>query len=601
MQEQKNLTDFWDPTRTGISAMQVIQGQQHLALQQQQVEQSTRNQEIDNARQAFLTAAKENPLAAVAAWNNYAGPTGLPKMDNPNALLANPQPYLDMAQHDPGTPQHQEASRIIAGMGESQSTASRKEAELQMLLQGGKQLAGAVGAGTSPAAGMAVLHSSSGQAEAYKALLAQQERAGLNMQLTGLVPVNSETQMGLDRLRPHTEALADIQQKHQQWAATYGPAEAKRKADELIKSNPALARYTQQAQASAPVLEQQLQELQTKTKQVGDNLTLMATGARPQGPQDSLQVMQHQLKASSFHERLLRAQLDLAKDPTNLAHHASVARAALEMNSHVQGLINQAIGPEQVKAELADATNMGRQRYAALPPGQQNSQSAAKIAQQVFTETGKRISTTDVLEGNKLANRPLVEVTNKIDTMVPASVEAQKEFMKSTRTTYDQLKSAPALLNNIAKAKELIPQAKGFMGPGGETLLEAAKFLNNRVGTKISTAGIKSAEELRSRIFFNIMDNLKKMDAQPSQMQQQIMQESLGKLGTDPNALVGVLDAYEDTIRDKVEAHNTEVEGAVDVKFPYNPRIKLPARARQAGADAPPVPQGGGWSIKPLP
>lgn len=164
-----------------------------------------------------------------------------------------------------------------------------------------------------------------------------------------------------------------------------------------------------------------------------------------------------------------------------------------------------------------------------------------------------------------------------IDTQKKASEQAQEEQMKSTRVTFDQLKHAPVLLENIEKAKALIPKAKGFMGTGGETLLEVTKFLNNRIGTNINPSGVKTAEELRSRIFFNIMDNLKKMDAQPSQLQQQIMAESLGKLGTDPNALADVLDAYGDAIRGKVELHNTEVKGAVErnVKFPYDPTIKL--------------------------
>lgn len=176
-----------------------------------------------------------------------------------------------------------------------------------------------------------------------------------------------------------------------------------------------------------------------------------------------------------------------------------------------------------------------------------------------------------------------LSVTN-VNAFTPASQEAQKKFIDSSRTTYDQLKSAPMLLQNIKKAKELIPSAKGFMGTGGETLLEAAKFLNNRLGMSINTAGIKSAEELRSRIFVNIMENLKKMDAQPSQMQQLIMMESLGKLGTDPNALGAVLDAYGDTVRGKIELYNTEVTSAEErgVKFPYNPVIKLPESLKAA-------------------
>jgi hypothetical protein len=185
-------------------------------------------------------------------------------------------------------------------------------------------------------------------------------------------------------------------------------------------------------------------------------------------------------------------------------------------------------------------------------------------------------------------------VQTNVNAFTPASEEAQRDFIKSTRTTYDQIKQAPVALESIEKAKALIPGAKGFMGPGGEALLTAAKFLNNRIGTTINTEGVKDAEELRTRIFFNIMDNLKKMDAQPSQQQQMIMQEALGKLGTDPNALPAVLDAFADVMRGKVQLHNTEVQSAINrgVKFPYDPIVKMPSRKSGTPANTSRAPQG---------
>lgn len=190
--------------------------------------------------------------------------------------------------------------------------------------------------------------------------------------------------------------------------------------------------------------------------------------------------------------------------------------------------------------------------------------------------------------GLKVAGRTVISPMTKIENYMPASEEAQREFMKGSRVTYDQLKQAPTALLNIEKAKALIPTAKGFVGTGGQTLLEAAKFLNNRLGLSIDTAGVTSAEELRSRIFFNIMDNLKKMDSQPSQQQQQIMQESLGSLGTDPNALPRVLDAFAEVIRGKIDIHNKEVGSAIarGVKFPYDPIINLTANKPQLKKNA---------------
>lgn len=169
----------------------------------------------------------------------------------------------------------------------------------------------------------------------------------------------------------------------------------------------------------------------------------------------------------------------------------------------------------------------------------------------------------------------------QVNTQLPASEEAQKEFMKEMRQTYSALKQAPTVLDNIEKAKALVPQAKGFMGAGGEGVLQAASFLNNRLGTSINTQGVKSAEELRSRLFLGIMDNLKKLDSQPSQQQQAALQQALGSIGTDPNALPRVLDVFGDTIRQKVDLYNEEASSAEGrgVKFPYKPTITLKPRA----------------------
>jgi hypothetical protein len=180
----------------------------------------------------------------------------------------------------------------------------------------------------------------------------------------------------------------------------------------------------------------------------------------------------------------------------------------------------------------------------------------------------------------KTTHAPSTQVN--VNAFEPASVQAQKKYIDEVSDRKKQLSTAEVTIQNIEKAKALIPQARGFMGPGGETLLDAAKFMNNRLGTQINTEGVKSAEELRSRIFMQIMDNLKKMDAQPSQQQQQVMQDALGKLGTDPDALPAVLDAFAEVIEGKVADYNKDVKGALErgVMFPYDPEIKLTPRKK---------------------
>jgi hypothetical protein len=202
----------------------------------------------------------------------------------------------------------------------------------------------------------------------------------------------------------------------------------------------------------------------------------------------------------------------------------------------------------------------------------------------------------------RLANAGASRQTTNVNTQIPASEEAQKEYMKEARVTFNTLNTAPSVLANMEEAKKLVPSAKGFMGPGGEPMLKAASFLNNRLGTNIATEGITDATVLRSRLFTGVIENLRKLDAQPTQSQQQVLQDAIGNLGTDPNALPRVLDAFGDILREKVGSYNSEVKDAESrgVKFPYNPVIKMP-EAKKPAADQIPGQNATGGNIVSLP
>jgi hypothetical protein len=195
------------------------------------------------------------------------------------------------------------------------------------------------------------------------------------------------------------------------------------------------------------------------------------------------------------------------------------------------------------------------------------------------------------------ARPPTPAAIQNVNTFTPASEEAQKDFMKSTRATYDTLKQSSAMFANIEAAKKLIPSASVFMGTGGEGMKAAASFLNNRLGMSINTEGVKNAEELRSRLFQGVMANLKKLDSQPSERQQAALENALGSLNTDPNALSNVMEAYADSIRNNIATHNAEVQSAISrgVKFPYDPIIKIPPKIADGVTTNPQFP---GFSIR---
>jgi len=179
-----------------------------------------------------------------------------------------------------------------------------------------------------------------------------------------------------------------------------------------------------------------------------------------------------------------------------------------------------------------------------------------------------------------------------VNAYTPASVEAQKQFVQDVAKERSVLRTAPDTIKNIEAAKKLIPSASTFMGKGGEPLLAAASFLNNRLGFGISTQGVTDATVLRTRLFEGILDNLKKLDSQPSQEQQRVLSEALGNLGTDPAALEQILNRIGETVTDRVDRYNTDVteSEARGIKFPFKPQITLPQRPRVPGSAASQIP-----------
>jgi hypothetical protein len=178
-----------------------------------------------------------------------------------------------------------------------------------------------------------------------------------------------------------------------------------------------------------------------------------------------------------------------------------------------------------------------------------------------------------------------------VNSFVPASEAAQRDFMDKTAKTYDALKGAPVMLGNISKAKDIAASGNPFIGSFGTQKAAVAQFFNNNLGTSIAPDQIADAGELKNRLFQQIMDNLKKMDAAPSQMQQQLMMEALGNLNTDPKALTQIMSVTEEIIRGKVAVHNKEVADAEKrgVKFPFNPMVDLGPTSSSAPMTAMPT------------
>lgn len=171
-----------------------------------------------------------------------------------------------------------------------------------------------------------------------------------------------------------------------------------------------------------------------------------------------------------------------------------------------------------------------------------------------------------------------------------ANTEAGKQFIEKQAKNFEMLRDVPATIQNMNRAKQLAgSQASQFMGPFGESKLAITKFMRANVPGmgNISTEGVTNAEELKSALFNQVMDNLKKMDASPSQYQQQVMQEAFGTLRTDPQSLPKILDVFSDILKNRVAIHNQTVKSAEErgTTFPYDISVKMPQSGGGVPAD----------------
>jgi hypothetical protein len=173
-------------------------------------------------------------------------------------------------------------------------------------------------------------------------------------------------------------------------------------------------------------------------------------------------------------------------------------------------------------------------------------------------------------------------VSTNVNTFEPFSNKLKGEAAVGLQKSFETLQNIPQTIKALDTAKEYLDKSGGFVGSGGNVKLGLAKFFNNNFGTKINPEGVANTEALQSALFYNVMDNLKKMDASPSQQQQQIMQDAFGRITTDPAALPLILDFYRNQVMSKATEHNRRVDEVIanpemgKGTFAYDIHVKVP-------------------------
>jgi hypothetical protein len=177
------------------------------------------------------------------------------------------------------------------------------------------------------------------------------------------------------------------------------------------------------------------------------------------------------------------------------------------------------------------------------------------------------------------ANRQFTSLTNQL----PFNEQVQLEMGKDLVKEFSNLKSIPSQVQNLDKIEKLAA-SPAYLGSGAEAKLAITKLFNNNLGTNVNADKVANTEEMRSALFQSTMENLKKVDAQPSQEQQRIMQEAFGTIGTDPSAIPRIVKVYKDILISKAKEHNDRVteteEGPAKMKYAHSIKIKLPETAK---------------------
>ena len=223
-----------------------------------------------------------------------------------------------------------------------------------------------------------------------------------------------------------------------------------------------------------------------------------------------------------------------------------------------------------------------------IPAGMESAQIALGLPRNPATWTpAQRIAAANYEVNLKTAGAGRT-VTN-IQNQLPFNEQIQQEMGKDLIKEYSTLKSIPSQIQNLDKVEKLAA-SPAYLGSGAEAKLAITKFFNNNLGTNINADKVVGTEEMRSALFQSTMENLKKVDAQPSQMQQQIMQEAFGTIGTDPAAIPKIVAVYKDILTNKAIEHNARVkqseEGPAKMKFAYDISIKVPETAKPPAGGA---------------
>lgn len=171
------------------------------------------------------------------------------------------------------------------------------------------------------------------------------------------------------------------------------------------------------------------------------------------------------------------------------------------------------------------------------------------------------------------------------DGSIPLESDTSKEFGKSVAD-----KSAGSLLDGRDKAKtaaddlygiqqaRLAIQGGAYQSTGANWKLEFTKFANANLGISINADKAANTDYLKSTLGKGLLEQAKTLGSNPSNADAQRINDIVGSIGKDPEAMNKILDWRQEMASRVINNHNATVEDAEKrgLKSPYDLRIKHP-------------------------
>ena len=150
--------------------------------------------------------------------------------------------------------------------------------------------------------------------------------------------------------------------------------------------------------------------------------------------------------------------------------------------------------------------------------------------------------------------------------LAKGKMEGNKAVISGLGSEYNSLSGLENTITAIQKARRLNKKgdASMYQGSFADTKLAVAKFASDNLGITINPQGINDAQELTSVLFTNVLDNLKKMDASPSEAQQRMLAKAMGTTESTPEALEMILEFWEGNMISKIGNYNKKVNSLSD-------------------------------------